>query len=414
MAENQWNDPEFEVQGKSEAENTPILPNGDDRYVPETVASKLPTGLVGSAVIKVVGVGGGGCNAITRMYNDSIPGVDYISINTDRQALDKTQVPLRIRVGDATARGLGVGGDPTVGRACHEEDRDKIKESLQGADLVFVAAGMGGGTGTGGAPVVAEVAKEIGALTIGVVTKPFDFEGGHRMRSALDGITTLKEYVDTLIVIPNERLIETTTEKVTMQTAFKMADNVLLQGVQAIAELILVTGEINLDFADVRAVMQNAGHAWMAIGTSSGPDRTIKAAEQAVHSPLLEVDINGARGVIYNVTGGDDLTLNEVTEASEIIKEMAHEDAQIIFGTVESPSMNGQVRLTIIATGFAPAPETIETLSEGEITNVIDDPALAEVPPFMRNHPGARRRFRAAKLSRPNSSSNSGVGQPQP
>ncbi len=356
---------------------------------------------VGHAVIKVAGVGGGGCNAVGRMFANAIPGVDYIAINTDQQALEKKvheqePVPLRLRVGDTTARGLGVGGDPSKGRACHEEDKDKIKDILQGADLVFIAAGMGGGTGTGGAPVVAEVAKEIGALAVGVVTKPFAFEGTHRSKMAIEGIKALQEQVDTLIIIPNERLLEISTENLTMVQAFNLADSVLQQGVQAIAELILVPGEINLDFADIRSIMENAGHAWMAIGRGSGPKRTIKAAEEAVHSPLLEVDIRGAKGVIFNVTGGSNLTLNEVNEASQVIKEMAHADAHIIFGTVEDPYMTDEVKLTIIATGFAPAEsnnastETEQENDTEDMSDIIDDPALASIPPFLRSHPSAR------------------------
>ena len=384
-----------------------------DNYTNDTDNGGVPPvrQQVGNAVIKVAGVGGGGCNAVARMFAESIPGVDYIAINTDQQALEKNnrvpenQIPIRLRVGDNTARGLGVGGDPSKGRTCHEEDKDKIKEILQGADLVFIAAGMGGGTGTGGAPVVAEVAKNIGALTIGVVTKPFGFEGTYRNNKALEGIEALKEQVDTLIIIPNERLLEISNEKLTMEQAFKLADSVLQQGVQAIAELILVPGQINLDFADVRSIMEDAGHAWMAIGKGSGPHRTIKAAEEAVHSPLLEVDIRGARGVIFNVTGGNDVTLNEVNEASQVIKEMAHEEAQIIFGTVIDPNMSEEVKLTIIATGFLPAENEPESMTG--ISSVIDDPALASVPPFLRPHPSARRRFTRRSLgARPTTSPN--------
>ncbi len=352
-------------------------------------------GQVGNAVIKVAGVGGGGSNAVCRMYSNSIPGVDYIAINTDKQALDKADVPLRLRVGDTTARGLGVGGDPNRGRTCHEEDKDKIKEHIQGADLVFIAAGMGGGTGTGGAPVVAEIAQEIGALTIGVVTKPFGFEGTHRKRKALEGIAILKEQVDTLIVIPNDSLLAISDQSVTMENAFKIADSVLQQGVQSIAELILVPGEINLDFADVRTIMHNAGHAWMAIGKGSGENRAVKAAEAAVHSPLLEVDIRGARGIIFNITGGTDLTLDEVNSASEVISEMGHPDANIIFGTVTDPSMENEVKLTIIATGFTPVEEDVGGVADDMAQAAIDNPESLAIPPFLRHHPSAKRRFRS-------------------
>lgn len=348
---------------------------------------------VGTATIKVVGVGGGGQNAVTRMYRDPIPGAEYIIVNTDKQAIELSEVPVKLRVGDDTARGLGVGGDPSKGRQCHEEDKEAIKKALDGADLVFVAAGMGGGTGTGGAPVVAEVAQEIGALTIGVVTKPFSFEGSHRGRKAVEGIEELRERVDTLIVIPNDRLLAMSDEELTMDNAFKMADNVLRQGVQSIAELILVPGEINLDFADVKAVMTNAGHAWMAIGKGSGPDRAIEAAEEAINSPLLEVDIDGATGVLFNITGGTDLTLDEVHQASEVISSRVHPDANIIFGTVTDANLDNEIRMTVIATGFNVAGDS-ETEQDRLAQAAIEDPSLMAIPPFLRHHPAARRRYR--------------------
>ena len=349
--------------------------------------------VVGTAVIKVIGVGGGGQNAVTRMYREPIPGAEYIIVNTDQQALDRSDVPIRLRVGDETARGLGVGGDPSKGRQCHEENKEDIRKLIEGADLVFVAAGMGGGTGTGGAPIVAEAAKEIDALTIGVVTKPFSFEGSHRMRKAIEGIEELRKSVDTLIVIPNDRLIAIADEELTMDNAFKMADNVLRQGVQSIAELILVPGDINLDFADVRAVMQNAGPAWMAIGKGSGENRAVIAAEQAINSPLLEVDIDGARGVLFNITGGSDLTLDEVHRASEIISSRVHPDANIIFGTVTDPSMENEVKLTVIATGFREADESANE-ADALAKRAMEDPSIMTIPPFLRHHPAARRRYR--------------------
>ena len=259
---------------------------------------------IGNASIKVVGVGGGGQNAVNRMYRERVPGVDYIAINTDAQALDSANLPTehKLRVGDETARGLGVGGDPSRGKQCHEENREEIKQLLQGSDLVFVASGMGGGTGTGGAPVVAEIAQELNCLTVGVITKPFNFEGQVRSKKATEGIEQLSQHVDTMVVIPNDRLMAVSDQNLTMRGAFEMADDVLAQGVQSIAELILVPGEINLDFADVRAVMENAGPAWMAIGKGTGEDRAIKAAEEAINSPLLEVEITGAKGVIFNIT----------------------------------------------------------------------------------------------------------------
>jgi len=359
----------------------------------------IPENSVGTANIKVVGVGGGGQNAVNRMYRERVPEVEYISLNTDSQALDNASVPVRLRVGDSTARGLGVGGDPSKGRQCHEEDRDEIKEVLKGADLVFVAAGMGGGTGTGGAPVVAEIARDLGALTVGVVTKPFAFEGAVRKKKALEGIELLRDVVDTLIVIPNDRLLAISDEQLTMDRAFKMADDVLRQGIQSIAELILVPGEINLDFADVRAVMDNAGPAWMAIGTGSGENRAIEAAEEAINSPLLEVEVAGSKGVIFNITGGTDLTLDEVQRASEVIASTVHPDANIIFGTVTDPKMENEVKLTIIATGFPVASE-IEEEAESVARKALEDPASMAIPPFLRHHPAARTRYRNGGMYR--------------
>lgn len=330
----------------------------------------------GAAKIKVVGVGGGGSNAVSRMYRDRIPEVDYIIVNTDAQALSRSEMPVTIRVGDQTARGLGVGGDPERGRQCVEEDRDRVRELLDGADLVFVAAGMGGGSGTGGAPVIAEVAREIGALTVGVVTKPFKFEGNRRMKQADEGIAKLTEVADTLIVVPNERLRSASSEPMTMDNAFRMADDVLRQGVQSIAELILVPGEINLDFADVRSVMRGAGPAWMAIGHGQGEDRATKAAEAALSSPMLEVSIEGATGVIFNISGGRDLTLDEVNIASEIISGKVDPDANIIFGMVTDPQVQNEITITVIATGF-PVEETnrILKLNGPSVVGRIEKPA---------------------------------------
>ena len=349
---------------------------------------------VGTANIKVVGVGGGGQNAVNRMYRERVEGVEYISVNTDSQALENSEIPLKLRVGDQTARGLGVGGDPAKGRQCHEEDREEIKSVLEGADLVFIAAGMGGGTGTGGAPVVAEISKELGALTVGVVTKPFNFEGKVRKTKALEGVEALKEQVDTLIVIPNDRLTAVSDANVTIQTAFKMADDVLRQGIQSIAELILCPGEINLDFADVKAVMDGAGAAWMAIGKGSGENRAVEAAEEALQSPLLEVEVTGAKGVIFNVTGGPDVTIHEVQTASEIVASTVHPEANIIYGQTTDPKMENEIKITLIATGF-PSANDIE---QDEIKNASEilgsDKGMIEIPPFLRNHPSARNRIR--------------------
>ncbi len=349
---------------------------------------------VGTANIKVVGVGGGGQNAVNRMYKERVEGVQYISVNTDSQALENSEIPLKLRVGDQTARGLGVGGDPAKGRQCHEEDREEIKSVLEGADLVFIAAGMGGGTGTGGAPVVAEISKEIGALTVGVVTKPFNFEGKVRKTKAIEGVEALKEQVDTLIVIPNDRLTAVSDANVTVQTAFKMADDVLRQGIQSIAELILCPGEINLDFADVKAVMDGAGAAWMAIGKGSGENRAVEAAEEALQSPLLEVEVNGARGVIFNVTGGPDVTIHEVQNASEIVASTVHPDANIIYGQTTDPKMENEIKITLIATGFPSAKdiEEDEMKSASDVLNHGNDEI--EIPPFLRNHPSAKNRIR--------------------
>jgi len=302
--------------------------------------------------IKVVGVGGGGSNAVSRMYRDRLTDVDYVVINTDLQALVRSDVPVRLQVGAKVARGLGAGGDPDKGRECAEESREGLKKSLEGSDMVFIAAGMGGGSGTGGAPVVAEVAKEVGALTVGVVTKPFGFEGARRMRTAEAGIAALKDKVDTLIIIPNDRLLVICDQNVTMEAGFRMADDILRHGVQSIVELITTAGEINVDFADIRAVMGKAGPAWMAIGHGTGEHRAIEAAENAINSPLLEVSLEGAKGILFNITGGADLTVSEVHAAAEVIAKVAHPDANIFFGMVNDKKIENEVTLTLIASGF--------------------------------------------------------------
>ena len=346
---------------------------------------------IGIAKIKVVGVGGGGSNAVSRMYRDRLPEVEYITVNTDAQALVRSDVPVRLRIGDGTARGLGVGGDPEKGQVCAEESRDEVREVLDGADMVFIAAGMGGGTGTGAAPVVAETAREMGALTVGVVTQPFAFEGRRRAKHAEEGVSRLRDKVDTLITIPNDRLLIICDEEVTMESGFRMADDILRQGVQSIAELVTVAGEINLDFADVKAVMSNAGPAWMAIGSGSGDNRAIQAAEEAIQSPLLDVSLEGARGVIFNITGGSDLTINEVHQASEVISGVVDPEANIIFGMVTDMKMESEVKLTIIATGF---PDESGSISLAGAETVSADSADLDIPPFLRHHPAARRRMR--------------------
>lgn len=304
------------------------------------------------AVIKVVGIGGGGVNAVNRMIDAGLKGVEFIGINTDAQALLMSDAELKLDIGQEVTRGLGAGSDPEVGRMAAEDHRAEIEAALQGADMVFITAGKGGGTGTGGAPVVAEIAKSIGALTIGVVTRPFAFEGRRRSVQADHGIQELKDKVDTLIVIPNDRLLTVSNEKTSMLNAFKAADEVLLQGVQGITELITTPGLINTDFADVKMILTNAGSALMGIGNGSGEGRSVNAARAAISSPLLESSIEGARGILLSITGGSDMGLFEVNEAAEIIHGVAHPDANIIFGAVIDDSMGDEVRVTVIAAGF--------------------------------------------------------------
>jgi len=304
------------------------------------------------AQIKVVGVGGGGQNAVNRMIAEGLIGVEFIAINTDQQALMLSHAPVRVRIGEKVTRGLGAGGNAEIGEKAAEESADEIYGLLKGADMVFVTCGMGGGTGTGAAPVVARIAKELNALTIGVVTRPFSFEGTPRMRTAEAGIERLKEHVDTLIVIPNDRLLEIVGQKATLQQALRTADDVLRQGIQGISEVITVPGLINLDFADVRSIMSEGGAALMAVGMASGEGRARAAAEQAITSNLLDVTIDGARGILFNITGGSDLSLFDVNEAATIIKSAAHPDCNVIFGAVVDESMNDQIRITVVATGF--------------------------------------------------------------
>jgi cell division protein FtsZ len=304
------------------------------------------------AVIKVVGIGGGGVNAVNRMIEAGLKGVEFIGINTDAQALLMSDAELKLDIGQDVTRGLGAGSDPEIGAVAAEDHRAEIEAALQGADMVFITAGKGGGTGTGGAPVVAEIAKGVGALTIGVVTRPFSFEGRRRAVQAEQGIQKLKERVDTLIVIPNDRLLTVSNDKTSVVNAFKMADEVLLQGVQGITELITTPGLINTDFADVKMIMTNAGSALMGIGYGTGDGRALNAARAAISSPLLEASIEGARGVLLSVSGGSDLGLFEINEAAEVIHGVAHPDANIIFGAVIDESMGDEVRVTVIAAGF--------------------------------------------------------------
>jgi len=305
------------------------------------------------AVIKVVGVGGGGTNAVSRMVDAGLKGVEFIAVNTDAQALAMCDADIELRIGNDLTRGLGAGANPEVGYGAANESRDELKESLKGADMVFVTAGEGGGTGTGAAPVIAEIAKnEINALTVGVVTRPFEFEGSQRARQAAEGIERLREQVDTLIVIPNEKLLSIVERRTSILEAFREADDVLRQGVQGITDLITIPGLINLDFADVRTIMHDAGSALMGIGDASGENRAAEAAKNAISSPLLEQSVEGATGILLNITGGTDLGLFEVNEAAEIVQSAADLNSNIIFGAVIDPSLGDEVRVTVIATGF--------------------------------------------------------------
>jgi cell division protein FtsZ len=304
------------------------------------------------AVIKVVGIGGGGVNAVNRMIDAGLKGVEFIAINTDAQALLMSDAELKLDIGQELTRGLGAGSDPEVGRGAAEENRSIIEEALKGSDMVFITAGEGGGTGTGGAPVVAEVARSLGTLTIGVVTRPFGFEGRVRAMQAENGIQKLRDQVDALIVIPNDRLLTQSNDKTSMMNAFKMADEILLQGVQGITDLLTTPGVINTDFADVKKIMSNAGTAVMGIGYASGDGRAVQAARKAITSPLLEATIDGARGILLNIAGGPDLGLFEVNEAANIIQEIAHPDVNLIFGNVIDEAMGDEIRITVIATGF--------------------------------------------------------------
>ncbi|GAB4148066.1 MAG: cell division protein FtsZ [Candidatus Promineifilaceae bacterium] len=319
--------------------------------------------LEGSALIRVVGVGGGGSNAINRMIAEGIVGVDFIAINTDRQAIMGSSAPQRLVIGERSTRGLGAGGNPEIGQRAAEESLEELHELLRGSDMVFVTAGMGGGTGTGAVPLVAKVAREEGALTIGVVTRPFSFEGTKRSKVAETGIEALKEHSDTLIVIPNDRLLEAADKRVSLLDSFRLADDVLRQGIQGISELITVPGLINLDFADVQTIMSMGGAALMAVGHGKGDERARQAAEQALSSRLLDVTIDGARGILFNVTGGPDLSLFEINQAASIIRETAHPDVNLIFGAVIDQNMGDEVRITVIATGFEHAAPSLRHMT---------------------------------------------------
>ena len=343
--------------------------------------------LANPAKIKVIGLGGGGCNAITRMVQEEIRGVEFVAMNTDAQALAITEAPTRIQLGEKLTKGLGVGGDFVLGQKSAEENRDEIKEIVTGSDMVFITCGMGGGTGTGAAPTIAEVAKHSGALTIAVVTKPFAFEGNRRCQVADEGIKNLLSKVDTLIIIPNDRLLSLCDEKTGVDNAFKLADDVLRHGVQAISEVITVPGLINLDFADVKAIMKDAGPAWMSIGIASGKNRAVEAAKEALSSPLLDVSVGGSKGVLFNVVGGSSLALFEVNEAAAVIKEAVDPEANIIFGVAHDPDMDNEVQITLIATGFASKTGMAEASQEDEVTQFLKSLKSEEeldVPSFLR------------------------------
>ncbi|KKR36073.1 MAG: Cell division protein FtsZ [candidate division CPR2 bacterium GW2011_GWC1_39_9] len=316
------------------------------------------------ARIKVVGLGGGGSNAINRMIAANLKGVEFIAINTDAQALHHSDASKKVHIGKTTTRGLGAGSDPDIGRKAAEESSEEIYESLKGADMIFLTCGMGGGTGTGAISVVASLAREVGALTVAIVTKPFSFEGQKRMRIAEEGMDLLKDKVDTLITIPNDRLLAMIDRKTTMLDAFNVVDDILRQGVQGISDLITVHGVINVDFADVKAIMSNAGSALMGIGRGTGESRAVEAAKMAINSPLLELSIDGARGVLFNVAGGQDLGMYEIDEAAKIITQAVDPDANIIFGSVIDPNITGEIKITVVATGFTsdkPSTPLVET-----------------------------------------------------
>jgi len=356
------------------------------------------------AKIKVIGLGGGGCNAVTRMVQEGIQGVEFIAMNTDAQAMALTEAPIRVQLGERITRGLGVGGDHSLGQKAAEETRDELKEVVSGADMVFITAGMGGGTGTGAAPTVAEIAKQSGALTIAVVTKPFTFEGTNRTKVADEGIINLLNKVDTLIIIPNDRLLDLCDQKTGVDSAFRMADDVLRHGVQAISEVITVPGLINLDFADVKAVMKDAGPAWMSIGRGSGQNRAVDAAKEALASPLLDVSASGSKGVLFNIVGSNTLSLFEVNEAAGVIKQAVDPEANIIFGVAQDPTMDKDVRITLIATGFVSAKSTGSVGKDKALDEFLNGLKKSEdeldVPSFLRQPMFGHRRNIATPSTR--------------
>lgn len=352
----------------------------------------------GTAVIKVLGIGGGGCNAVNRMYREKIPGVEYYGINTDAQHLFRCEIPHRVAIGQNMTRGLGVGGHPELGRQAAEESREELQKLVGGADMLFLAAGMGGGTGTGAIPLIAQLAKESGALTIAVVSKPFAFEVMARRKNADDGLARLKDYVDTMIVIPNDRLLDLgreNQESLTWEHALHTADSVLQQGIQAIAEVVTVPGEINVDFADVKTILRDAGPAWMGIGKGKGEHRAIDAAKQASKSPLLDVAIEGAKRILFVITGGNNLILREVQQAADLIQDLADPEANIIFGTAKDLKLEDEVKITLVAAAFpayadgsAERDENLEKL----LRDVLPEEEELDVPSFIRRGESQRKR----------------------
>ena len=365
---------------------------------PENTFEMVQEVNAGAPSIKVFGVGGGGSNAVSRMYKDKLPVVEYWAINTDAQHLFRCDVPNRIAIGSNLTRGLGAGANPDLGRQAAEESRTEIAQAVEGADLVFVAVGMGGGTGTGASPVVAQIAKESGALTVGVVSRPFQFEAATRRKNAEEGVAKLKDHVDTLIVIPNDRLLhmqETEHQDYTWEDALRIADSVLQQGIQAIAEVITVPGEINVDFADVRTILANAGPAWLAIGRGKGENRAVDAARMATKSPLLDITMDGAKRILFVMTGGASLTLQEVQDAAQVIQDLSDPESNIIFGTCRDPRLEDEVKITMVAAAFPIMAETRQ-LREHELERLLADVSPLsdddlDVPSFLRRNSGRQR-----------------------
>lgn len=378
-------------------ENSASWEPGNDAYETSNLVPEIARGV---PLIKVLGIGGGGSNAVSRMYKDKLPVVEYYALNTDAQHLFRCDVAHRITLGQNLTRGLGAGAQPELGRQAAEESRDEIKSAVQGADMVFLAVGMGGGTGTGAAPIVAQIAKESGALTVAVVSRPFAFEAAARRKNADEGIARLRDHVDTLITIPNDRLLELNSvgeQTFTWEEALKMADSVLHQGIQAIAEVVTVPGEINVDFADVKTILSNAGPAWLAIGRGKGQNRAIDAAKMATKSPLLDIALEGAKRILFVITGGSSLTLQEVQDAAKVIEDMADPDANIIFGTSRDPKLDDEIKMTMVAASF-PVVQDVQQMREVELQKLLQDvsPQTEEeldVPSFLRRQSGGRRGF---------------------